>query len=306
MIELLGHGNCGQIPHLSSYATAKLWFEKVKPLRGRTPELRPLGRNRRYTWYEIRKNTYANQAENTQYDTYACRLFNTDCVEFYPDGRVTIRNNGWRTITTGAFINFVLWQVGRVVSESGKWYFINKQGKTYRFSGDELKLKPDGEFYVLDGEPEQEAIRRLSRKAMGAMRKKYRTIIEYGKTMLALDSGIDRLDLDLAKLGFTNNNLQYRHNWAAPNAEDNRTKVFKLMDKQLESGDLELLYDLARYVATSAGHYNYRQDRIVCHPQTYVKFFDELIKHQFRDEVFVSEPVPVGVIFNDKNKKYFN
>ena len=304
-LTLLGHGNCAQIVPISSYEVAKQRFESTKPLRGRTPELKPLGRMRRYTWYTIQKNTYANQAENTQYDTYACRLFDTDCVEFYPNGDVTLRSGGWRTITTGAFITYSLYGLGSVVSESGKWYFSNSRNQAIRWKGHELKLKLENGVLVPKEPLVQEYIHRVNRKAMNALRKKYRPIVEYASTMLAIEPTFDRLALEDAKLGIKSLNLLPRYNWIAPNVGENRSKVFQLMDEQLQSGDLELLYDLARYVATNAGSYNYRLSKFVCYPQNFVKTFDEMLKHEFRDEVFDKEPVELGVMFNDRNKKYF-
>jgi hypothetical protein len=286
---------------------AKSKFESTKPIRGRSVELRPLGDERRYTWYEISKNTIANQGDNTQYDTYACSVYDIDCVEFYPNGDVTLRTGRWgNNFTIGAMINFVLWHMGKVVSESGKWYFVNKRGESFRWEGWELRLKRDGEHLVPKDAPVQEYKRVVSRKVMNALRKKYRPIIEYGRNMLAIDHTFDRLELEDAKLGVKSLNLLPNYNWIAPNVGENRSKIFKLMDEQIQSGDLELLYDIARYVATSAGQYSYRLEKFVCYPENFVKTFDELLKHEFKDEVFTAEPVDIGVMFNDRNKKYFN
>ena len=306
--EILGHGNCPRIRPISTYDMAKLKYESTKPIRGRNPEVRPLGDERRYTWYEITKNTIANQADNTQYDTYACGVYGIDCVEFYPNGDVTLRTGNWRTscFTVGAMINFVLWHMGKVVSESGKWYFRNKRGETFRWEGKELRLKRDGEHLVPKDAPVQEYKRVVSRKVMNALRKKYRPIIEYSKNMLAIEPTFERLDLEDAKLGMKSLNLLPNYNWIAPDVGDNRSKIFVMMDNYLQSGDLELLYDIARYVATSAGQYSYRLEKFVCYPENFTKTFDELLKHEFKEEVFTSEPVDIGIMFNDRNKKYFN
>jgi hypothetical protein len=304
--EILGHGNCPRIRPISTYDMAKLKYESTKPIRGRNPEVRPLGDERRYTWYQINKSTIANQADNTQYDTYTCQLYGTNCVEFYPNGDITLRTGGWSTFTTGSMINFVLWHMGKIVSEGGKWYFVNKRNESFRWEGKELRLKRDGEHLVPKDAPVQEYKRVVSRKAMNAMRKKYRPIIEYGKNMLAIEPTFDRLALEDAKLGIKSLNLLPSYNWIAPNVGENRSKIFQLMDEQIQSGDLELLYDIARYVATSAGRYSYRLEKFVCYPEQFTKTFDELLKHEYKDDVFISEPVDIGVIFNDRNKKYFN
>jgi hypothetical protein len=45
---------------------------------------------------------------------YACRLYNTDCVEYWPDGSVLIRDGGYNTTTTAKFIHewspFACWR----------------------------------------------------------------------------------------------------------------------------------------------------------------------------------------------------
>jgi hypothetical protein len=304
-LTLIGHGNCAQIPPISSYDMAKAHYEKVKPIRGRAVETKPLGRKRRFPWMTIEKNTVANQSEGTEYHTYACQLFSTHCVEFFPNGDITLRTNGWSSITTGSFINFVMWDLGKLVSASGKWYFLNNRNEAIRFDGSELKLKLDNGVVVPKVEPTQEHKYTVNRKALNALRKKYASVIEYGKSMLAIDHTFDRLELENSKLGMTSLNLIPQYNWVAPHVPQNRANVFRLMDEQMKSGDLELLYDIARYVATSAGRYSYRMEKFVCYPQNFVKMFDELFKYEFKDQVFNAEPVALGVIFDDRNKRYF-
>ena len=89
MITLWGHGNCAGIPKLHSYDDAKKHYEQVVPIRGRTEQVKPLGRNRRFTWYRIVEHTVANQAENIEYKYYACQLYGSDTVSFYLMGTFT-------------------------------------------------------------------------------------------------------------------------------------------------------------------------------------------------------------------------
>ena len=226
-------------------------------------------------------------------------------MEFYPNGDVTLRSGGWRTITTGAFITYSLYGLGSVVSESGKWYFSNSRNQAIRWEGRELKLKLEDGVLVPKEPLVQEYIHRVNRKAINALRKKYRPIVEYASTMLAIEPTFDRLALEDAKLGIKSLNLLPRYNWIAPNVGENRSKIFQLMDEQLQSGDLELLYDLAQYIATAAGHYSYRDDVYSCQPNWYVKHIEEMIKYQFSDEVFTTEELPIGEACANRNKKYF-
>lgn len=303
---IMGHGNCPRIPRISTFDEAKAHYESVIPIRGRGVECKPLGKERRYHWYTIRKNTYANQTENKEYHTYSAHLYNTDVVEFYPNGDVTLRTGGWATFTTGACINFVVGNLGSVLSESGKWYFQNKRGETFRWNDNELRLKFDESGVLVTKDiPVQEYKRTVNRKAMNAIRKKYKSIYEYGRNMLAIDKHISRIELQNNAIGINSTNLTDTRSWYASKSKDNRVALFKAMDKYLESGDLDLLYNLATYVACSAGRYSYRQDKMECYPEWFINKLDEVIKLHYRDEVFNAEPVPVGVVFNDRNKKYF-
>jgi hypothetical protein len=303
-----GHGNCPRIPHISNYEQAKAHYEGVKPIRGRTVECRPLGKERRYDWYQIKQNTYANQSENREYYTYCAHLYKTDVVEFYPNGDVTLRTGGWQSFTTGACINFVIGKLGHVMSESGKWYLRTTQGEVYRWEGRELKLKLNEHGHlVLKDAPVQEYKKTINRKAMNAMRKKYKAIRDYGVGMLSMDSKVENVEpLELSKYGMDSFSYRHHYSWQAERTINSRNAWFKVADSYLESGDLDTLYFLARCVASNAGRYSYKVGGHVCQPQDYLATFDELIKHHFRDEVFNSEPVPVGVMFNDRNKKYFN
>ena len=114
MITLWGHGNCGLIPRLHSYDDAKKHYEQVVPIRGRKQLVKPLGKNRRFTWYRIVEQTVANQSENSEYKYYACQLFERDTVSFYPNGDIHINTSGWRDVNTGSFINCVLSGLGKI------------------------------------------------------------------------------------------------------------------------------------------------------------------------------------------------
>jgi hypothetical protein len=301
---MYGFGNCASIPAINSYQEAKAHFEKVNPIRGREQRIKPLGRNRRYTWYLITESTIANQAENSEYKTYACELYGTRCVEYYPNGDIVLRNGGWQTPTSFAFIGYSMNGLGRMVSVSGKWYFINQHNEHYVFKNELHLVKgEDGDYRAKT--QTQEFKHSANRKAMNAIRKKYRNFIDYGRTMLAMDNKIDAIGMEHGTLGIENYYCVPSNYYQSNMAKTNRTKVFDLLDKQRESGDLDLLYNLAKYMAVSAGRHSYRDNKYRCEPMEFVKQFDELIKYQFRDEVFHSQPVQIGVPFDDRNKKYF-
>jgi hypothetical protein len=305
-LVLWGHGNCARIPRLTSYEDAKAHYEKVVPLRGRNPELKPLGSVRRFTWYEIRENIIANQAENMEYKTYACNLYGKDVVEYFPNGDIVLDTNGWSSsITTGAFINFCIGDVGSIISESGKWYFVNNAQQSFLFKRT-MRIRKDAEGFYEPTEITEDKVYRVNRKAMNAIRNKYRPILDYGKTMLNIDNKVVCLaELEIAKLGLEDTAFVPYYSWQAQNVKGNRAKWFALADKQLQSGDLNLLYDLVRCVAVKAGNYHYQDSSYTCYPFRFTELLEEMMKFEFRDEVFIAESLPYGERSADRNKRYF-
>jgi hypothetical protein len=71
----------------------KLWAD-TKPIRGRVEVTKPIGQRRR-TWETIEKR---------EGDVYACHLYHTDVVNYYPDGSVGLRAEIWSTPTTAEFM----------------------------------------------------------------------------------------------------------------------------------------------------------------------------------------------------------
>jgi hypothetical protein len=301
---IYGFGNCARLPAIDGYQEAKAHFEKVNPIRGRANTVKPLGRNRRFTWYLIVESTIANQSENSEYKTYACELYGTRCVEYYPNGDIILRNGGWQTPTSFAFIGYSINGLGKMLSVGGKWYFINKHNEHFVFKNELHLVKgEDGDYRAKT--QLQEFRHSVNRKAMNAIRKKYSVFINYGRTMLAMDNKVDELELEKGVLGMENYHCLPYNPYQNNMSKRNRNRLFDLLDGQRESGDLDLLYNLARWVAVSAGRHSYRDNKYRCEPMEFLRQVDELIKFQFRDAVFHSQPVEIGVPFDDRNKKYF-
>lgn len=312
-----GHGNCARLPELNSYAEAKEHFDKVLPIRGRREEIKPLGEKRRFAWYTIRKNTIANQYEGNEYNTYACNLYGSDCVEFFPDGAVHIKTMGWHTPTTMAFVNYVTRNFGFMNSFNGKWYWrVTATGKHYpmpsNYRGQDatpLILKPnaDGILEPINQEPEHKY--KVSRKAMNAIRKKYEEFRDYARVTLSISPTIQRLEVAESSHGIHalgGNLMPSRWSYQDTNtrARKNRTNLFKALDKYKENQDAGILYEAMCYIGFEAGAHNWRNNDIYCYPEAFAKFFDELIKYTFADDVLIAEPQEIGVAFHDKNLKY--
>lgn len=304
--------NSAGIPALATYEEVKAYYDKVIPIRGRTPECRPLGKNRRYTWFRIYKNRLSVEGGvdnplGTFIDTYSYSFYRDNDIEFFPDGKIKVRNSHWHNPSMLQFFTYSLAQLGTIDSVKGKWYFVNKAGKNFLMDNG-LVLVKEGEVYVAENVVKEKRYK-ANRKELNALRKKYKLFIDYGATMLGMSPYIERIEVAEASHGLTfkDTSLIPFVNWERKNPDiENRTKLFLALDKFSESGDLTLLYELATYVACSGGEFTYRSQKIECTPARFKRFFSEVLKHEYRDQVFTVEEQEVGSMFHDDNKKYFS
>ena len=92
-----------------SYAGMHAKHESTKPIRGdgTNSGVIPLGKRSKANEQLVRKVIDGQVV-------YACRLYDTDCVEYWPDGSVLVRDGGYNTTTTGKFIHdwspFACWR----------------------------------------------------------------------------------------------------------------------------------------------------------------------------------------------------
>ena len=300
--------NSGRIPLITGYAWMQDRFKSVIPIRGRTQECKPLGDNRRMSWYEITENTNCYLSEEEPLGrletSYACTLGSHDTVEFFKDGSIVLRDHSWHNPTSMGFMTFCVREFGNIESAGGKWYFRNKQGMQYSLGTDrnyELKLVKEGEFYVPTN-PIQEFTYSAKRKELNKQRRYYKDFIDYVRTMLAMDNRISVED-NAEALGFQDRNL-VPCGWSGKNSATNRSKFFELVEKAKSTNDLALSYSLAQYVVSCFGWYNYHNKSSECTPQAFVRGFAEMLKYEYADEVFEAIPVEIGKAFFNRNQKY--
>jgi hypothetical protein len=116
---------------VDSFATAEARWNSVKPIRG--SDIRPLG-NRKKKHFQIIKRDD---------DTYACRLYRTDCVVYHRDGRIEVNTGGWDTPSTASFIGYCLpYSYGAWVSK-GKTFVSGKGGRYIVPSNRSMTIHPD-------------------------------------------------------------------------------------------------------------------------------------------------------------------
>jgi len=81
------------------YEHYKARFNNTKPIRGRSVEVRPIG-DRRRDWELITQKMLLSGERS-----YCAKLHATECVEYFANGDITLRTNGWDTPSTAEFIH---------------------------------------------------------------------------------------------------------------------------------------------------------------------------------------------------------
>lgn len=167
---------------MNSYEAYKNLYDKVKPIRGRSVEVRPIG-NRRRDWEQIMRRVLPNGSFS-----YVARLYATDVVEYLPDGSIILRSGGWSTPSTAEFIHehspFMCWKQHKKL-----WIRVrNEDGVKAYPVGDELRMKWHEGGYV-PAEPIVIHKRVVDRDKAKIARKRCAPFLQWAKTFLALSDG---------------------------------------------------------------------------------------------------------------------
>ena len=99
----MGYATIMNVPYVGGYEQALAKWQSTKPIRGREPEIRPLGQRRDCDTYSIRKNVWTEAIE--------CVLYNTPVIKFTPDNEVILNFGSWSSSSTCQFISGVLHSV---------------------------------------------------------------------------------------------------------------------------------------------------------------------------------------------------
>ena len=162
------------------YQDFKNLYDGIKPIRGRAEDVRPIGQRRR-TWERIEMDR----------DVVACRLYDTQVVRYYPDGRIGVRCGGWQSPMTAEFIhthspwqcfkrNNKLWVMVRTETEKYMHYPIPTQG--------EIQFRLEGSHWLPVGDVVVEK-RVVNRERAKEARAPYRPFLDWAKTFLKMSDG---------------------------------------------------------------------------------------------------------------------
>jgi hypothetical protein len=171
----MGYATVQRVPRVHSYADALKIHDNTKPLRGRSPEIKPLGDRRDADTYHIRKNG----------DAIELVLYKTPVITFESNGEVVLFVDSYNTVATHQFIHRVLDIPAGGVRRTTV-LTINNMKYTLA-DKDKLRLRRDdegGNWCVLN--PTQQWAWRLDRKAVTNVRSKYGEFYKYLKGFVNL------------------------------------------------------------------------------------------------------------------------
>jgi hypothetical protein len=281
------------LPTIFNWMDAAYHEREIKPVRGRTPECKPLGK-RRNTHVLIRK---------IDHDTIACRLYQTDVVTYHKDGRIVVRLDGYATQTTIAFIEEVLGERGRIqhnhawISATPKdsttkgWYALNVEGENI------FRRNQHGDLEFEN--PKQVTTHRINRAGANNVRKQYKPFKDYVVRVMRLRDE-----------GFSANEFGEVFGWLRPDLprypaqliDTDNVHEFLALAKSEQIDDQ---YKASLLLARSATKYGMRNDRWKPAVQDMTKCLDDLILFAHRDECFVEDNTESGEVVRDAYAKFF-
>ena len=177
----MGYQTVMNVPRVETYALAKNLFDSIKPIRGRSPEIRPLGNRRDADSYWVRMN-----GDDVQF-----MLYKSAVITYKPDGGVVLTPDTYSTVSTHQFFDRVLGVDARASRQNSVIGLLNKKGEVvnrYTVKGKDtltLKLDKSGNWQCVEGAKTQFAWH-LNRQEATNVRLRYKEFITYFKGVVSL------------------------------------------------------------------------------------------------------------------------
>ena len=270
------------IARLTTYASALAFEQSVIPIRGRSPEVKPLGHRHRVDEFKIR-------AANGRVE---CIYHRTSVVVFKQDRTITIDCGGFNTQSTISFIGRVLGIWGRIFDSK-----IRLTVKDKEYSMPEGGLKLDRDFNVIN--PMQECIHKLSRKNLTNVRKQYAPFIKYADNTLRLLG--NQFTKEHFAEAFTSPYLELSGLYA-PHLANFVSAVEMLFG--LINDDSEAKHE-SHWRAFLTLAWNVKDYSLKVNPKQFKEAFTDLIIRMHRDEVLTEVPLEIGTVAKDRYAKYY-
>lgn len=253
----MGHQTIKRVPsHVHTYARAKQIHDESKPIRGRSPEIRPLGNRRDCDTYHVRMNG----------DAVEFVLYKTPVVTYHPDDTIELRTGGWQSLSTRQMFSHVL---GIGANGHGNKTVLTVRKDKFVMGDEPIKMKWMGAvagLCVLDA-PLTYGYQ-LNRKKMNEVRRQYLGFIKYMKAFVSLRESTVTLtrfgqDYGQTEIAWTVGEAAdcLGTKWAVPNGQVNMANVYVC---NLEWVDIDRLPTELVWRNTTWENYNAQS----------VKFFD--------------------------------
>lgn len=155
-------------------------WEVTKPIRGRSEDVRPIATRRR-DWETVVR------IEREGVVSFGAKLYDTVCVEYFPDGAVVVRCGAWSTPSTADFISrfspFKCWK-----QHNKLWIQVNDKVVPVTQDGIKVMEEPHGNEYYLASEVKiQKSV--IDRAKAKDAREPLVPFLNFAKTFLAMSDG---------------------------------------------------------------------------------------------------------------------
>lgn len=303
----MGYRTVNNVPTILTHAQAKRIFEKSVPIRGRSEadSRRPLGARRDADTYHIRMNG----------DDVECVLYKTPVITFHTDDTITIKTDGWNSVSTHQFI----WAITGCYARGSKGKTVLKVGALEHVMSDKCQMKyVGGKWEVLTTEEHYDW--RIDRKKAKEVRAKYKEFNTYlsGVIKLRTTTVQDQLCIESSVyelyegLGLT---LYADHH----GRESINMDAFRLLDDKNKSEHAKFMYligasaedkssdyykamlmligrcDTAKYWHASYWYLGLGR-KITVYPKVLIDKAYECMYKYHSDEVFTKVKLPVGKV----------
>ena len=304
---MMGYRTVNQVPTILTHAQAKRIFEKSVPIRGRSEadSRRPLGARRDADTYHIRMNG----------DDVECVLYKTPVITFHTDDTITIKTDGWNSVSTHQFI----WAITGCYARGSKGKTVIKVGALEYVMSDICQMKYLGgsaQWEMLTTEEHYDwRIDRQKAKEVRAKYKEFNTylsgVIKLRSTtvqdQLCIESSVDELYEGLSLTLYADHNGRESINTDAFRLIDNKNKsehakFMYLIDASGEGkADKTDDYHKAMLMligrCETANYWHLRLGRkITVYPKVLIDKAYECMYKYHSDEVFTKVKLPVGKV----------
>lgn len=177
----MGYQTIMNVPRVTTYSEAKKLHDSVTPIRGRDPEIRPLGNRRDADSYWVKMDG----------DDVVFMLYKSPVITYKPDGGVVLTPDTYSTVSTHQFWDRVLGVDARASRQVSVVGLLNKKGEVvnrYTIRGKDkltLRLDKSENWQCVEGAKTQFSWH-LDRSKANNVRARYKEFRTYFKGMVSL------------------------------------------------------------------------------------------------------------------------